>query len=208
MSVDLNDPEVKAAIKAAVDDAIAPLTAKRDELLAELKKARKNSEISPEEYQKVLDQVDDLQGKLTEATKASKLATTEAEKYKKLYEGESAHTAKTMIESSLRKELQEAGVTDTDFLDTILVKFSSSAKVEANGDERIVTVGGKPVKDSVAEWKATPAAAKFITAQSNSGGGSGGGGPGQAKTMARADFEASSPSQRSAFINSGGVISD
>lgn len=176
MSVDLNDPEIKAAIKAAVDDAIAPLTAKRDELLAELKKARKNSEISPEEYQKVLDQVDELQGKLTEATKASKIATTEAEKYKKLYEGESAHTAKTMIESSLRKELQEAGVTDTDFLDTILVKFSSSAKVEANGDERIVTVGGKPVKDSVAEWKATPAAAKFITAQSNSGGGSGGGG--------------------------------
>lgn len=206
--VDLNDPDVKQAIDAAVEKATASLVAKRDELLGELKKARKNSEISPDEYQKVLDQVDELQSKLTEATKASKTALTEAEKYKKLYESESAHTAKTMIESSLRKELQESGVSDADYLDTLLVKFSTAAKVEANGDERVVMVGGKNVKDSVAEWKATPAAAKFISAKANSGGGSAGGGGKQSKQIARADFDSMTPPERQSFIGSGGTITD
>lgn len=208
MSVDLNDPEVKAAIKSAVDEAIAPLVAKRDELLGELKKARKNSEINPDDYQKALDTIDDLQGKLTESTKASKTAMTEAEKYKKLYEGESAHTAKTLIESNLRKELQESGVTDADYLETLLVKFSTTAKVEVNGDERVVMVGGKAVKDSVAEWKATPAAAKFISAQANAGGGGQGGGKATQKHVPRSEFDKMPAANRQAFVASGGTILD
>lgn len=181
MALDLNDPEDKAAVQKLIDDAIVPLTAKRDQLLAELKTARKNSEITPEEYQKALDQIEELQGKLTESTKSGKTALTEAEKYKKLYEGESAYTAKNLIESSLRKELQDSGVTDADFLETLVFRFASSAKVDASGDQRSVMIGEKALKESIAEWKATPAAAKFISAPNNSGGGAAGGGGGASK---------------------------
>jgi hypothetical protein len=175
MALDLNDPEVKAAVQEMIDAATKPLVDKRDQLLAENKKLKKNSEITPEAHQEALDRVEELEGKLTEVTKANKAALTEVEKYKGLYEGESAYTAKSLVESNLRKELQDAGVTDTDFLDTLMAKFIPSSKVETEGDARVVKVGDKALKDAIAEWKATPAAAKFIAAPSNSGGGALGG---------------------------------
>lgn len=182
MALDLNDPEVKAAVQEMIDEATSKLSDKNRELLGELKKARKQSEITPEAYQEVVDKLEEMEGKLTEATKASKTALTEADKYKKLYEGESAYTAKSLVESNLRKELQDAGVTDPDFADTLMAKFIPSSKVETEGDARVVKIGDKPLKDAIAEWKATPAAAKFIAAPANSGGGAlGGKGSGAAK---------------------------
>jgi len=45
--LDLNSPEVKAAINEAVQEATKGLLAKRDELLGEVKKLRKGQEIDP-----------------------------------------------------------------------------------------------------------------------------------------------------------------
>ena len=177
MPLDVNDPEFKAALKAAIDEATAPLIAKRDELLGELKKARKNSEISPEDYQKLSDQVDELQGKLTEVTKTNKTLTADADKYKKMYESESANTAKNLIESSLTNALVDAKV-DPKFMKAVKALIGKDAKVEANGDERVAKIGDKALGDYIKEWASSEEAAHYIAAPANSGGGGAGGGVG------------------------------
>lgn len=209
MPFDINDPETKAAVQQLVEDATAPLVAKNQQLLGEVKKLKKNSEIDPEAHAALENQVEELTGKLTEANKLIKNANTEAEKFKKLHESESAYTARMLVESGIRSELTKAGVTDPDFAETLLSKFAGSAKVEVNGDDRVITIGGKPLTDSITEWKATPAAAKFITAPANSGGGGQGGSQNpNSKTMKRDAFEALGPSEKSAFMKDGGKLTD
>ena len=51
MSIDLNSPEAKEAIKQAVEEATQGLAAKNKELLAEVKEARKSRTIDPKEIQ-------------------------------------------------------------------------------------------------------------------------------------------------------------
>jgi len=184
MPLDVNDPEFKAALKAAIDEATAPLIAKRDELLGELKKARKNSEISPDDYQKLSDQVDELQGKLTESTKSIKTLTADAEKFKKLYESESANTAKNLIDSSLTNALVDAKV-DPKFMKAVKALIGRDAKVEVNGDDRVAKIGDKALGDYIKEWASTEEATHYLAAPTNSGGGGGGGGGSQTADLSK-----------------------
>lgn len=177
MPLDVNDPEFKAALKTAIDEATAPLIAKRDELLGEVKKLRKSGEVSPEDYQKLSDQVDELQSKLNESAKANKTLTADADKYKKMYESESANTAKNLIESSLTNALVDAKV-DPKFMKAVKALIGRDAKVEASGDERVAKIGDKALGDYIKEWASSEEAAHYIAAPANSGGGGAGGGAG------------------------------
>jgi septal ring factor EnvC (AmiA/AmiB activator) len=94
MSIDLNDPDVKAAIKAAVDEATTGLIAKRDELLNENKQLKKGRTVDPEQVTKLEDQIDTLRDELSAAQKAAKTATTDAEKARKALESESGYVQK------------------------------------------------------------------------------------------------------------------
>ncbi|WP_425592675.1 hypothetical protein, partial [Caldimonas thermodepolymerans] len=68
--IDLSAPEVQEAIKAAVEKATAPLIAKRDELLGEVKKLRRNAEIDPADLEKVEAERDQLKQQLAEAQRS------------------------------------------------------------------------------------------------------------------------------------------
>lgn len=209
MPFDINDPETKAAIEDIKAEAIAAMDAKNKQLLTEVKKLKKNSEIDPDAHAALENQVEELTGKLTEAQKQIKNANTDTEKFKKLHESESAYTSKMLVESGIRSELTKAGVTDSDFAETLLSKFAISAKVETNGDDRVITVLGKTLVDSIAEWKATPAAAKFITAPANSGGGAQGGSQNpNSKTMKRDAFEALGANEKAAYMKDSGKLVD
>lgn len=152
---------------------------KNKELLAELKKVkaelRKVQDIKPEDYQAVVDELESVKEKLTAAEKLVKTANSEAEKYKGLYESESAHTAKTLIDSGLTNALVDAKV-DAKYLKAVKALIGGDAKVEADGDKRIVKIGDKPLGDYIKEWSATDEAKHYISAPVNSGGGAGGGG--------------------------------
>ena len=74
MAFDPNDADVKAAIKAAVDEAVAGLQTKNAELLAKLKKATKDAQIDPSEHAALQSELDATQAKLAEAVKAAKAA--------------------------------------------------------------------------------------------------------------------------------------
>jgi ribosome recycling factor len=67
--LDLNAPEVQDAIKKAVEDATLGLKNKNNELIGELRKAKKDSVIDPDDYNRLKDERDSLQDKLNDSSK-------------------------------------------------------------------------------------------------------------------------------------------
>jgi hypothetical protein len=201
------DTMIAKAVETAEAKAEAT-AAKNKELLGELKKARKNSEIDPEEHQRALDQVDELQSKLGEATKATKAALTDAEKYKKLHESESGFTSKLLVDNGLMAELTAAGV-KKELLDGAKALIERQVKIEQDGENRVAKVGDKILKDFVTEWAGSDIGKNYVAAQANSGGGSqGGGGKAATKTMPRASFDGLGKTEQAAFMQTGGSLTD
>ena len=173
---------------------VEALVEKNKELLAELKKVkadlRKVQDIKPEDYQAVVDELEAVKEKLSASDKLVKTANSEAEKYKGLYESESAHTAKTLIDSGLTNALVDAKV-DAKYIKAVKALIGGDAKVEADGDRRIVKIGDKALGDYIKEWASSEEAAHYIAAPANSGGGGGGGGKQQ-----NADLSKLPPAER------------
>jgi regulator of replication initiation timing len=175
-TIDLNSPEVKTAIQAAVDAAVNPLIAKRDELLGEVKALRKGKQISPEDMEKLEAENDTLKDELKKATGELKTAKKTAEEATKALETEVSLTNKATVDSGLTEAFMKAGVTDQDYIDLLKSKHSLGAKVVVDGDKRKIMFGDKDMDSYVTEWATTDAAKKVISAPNNSGGGAEGGG--------------------------------
>lgn len=208
--IDLSSPEVKEAIKAAVEEATSGLIKKRDELLGEVKKLRKNSEIDPEEFNRLREENEELQGKVTEAQKAAKKASDDAQKAIKQAEAESSAVSKLLVDNGLTESLTKAGV-KPEYLKAAKAMFASQVQVIAEGDSRVAKVGDKALFEFVSSWAQSDEGKHFVSAPANSGGGSQGGGKFNAnvKTMTRSEFDAKSktgdPSLQ-AFFKEGGKI--
>lgn len=209
MSIDLNSPEVKAAIEAAVEEKTAPLLAKRDELLSEVKKLRKQSEIKPEDYQSALDQIDELQSKLNEANKSVKAANAAAEKATKALEAETGYTSNLLIDNGLNEHLGQVGV-KPEFMPAVRAMLRSQVQIKQDGESRNVVIGEKPLKDFVAEWAKSNEGKHFVAAPMNGGGGSSGGGKanGGGKQITRTEFESMGQAQRFEFTRAGGTVTE
>ena len=192
MSIDLNSPEVKAAIQAAVEEATAPLVAKRDELLKELKTARKGQQIDPETVSKLEEQIEALKGELTTAQKAAKTATADAEKARKALEAESGAVQRLLVDNGLTDALTKAGVTNPVHLKAAKALLAAQVQVAADGDQRVAKVGDKALTDFIGEWAKGDEGKHFVAAPANSGGGAAGGNgqPGGARGQApkRSDY--------------------
>ena len=176
MSIDLNAPEVQEAIKAAVDAAIQPLAAKRDELLGEVKKLRKESAIKPEDVEKLESQIDELKAQLGNAQKEVKTFKDTAEKASKALADEANFNHRLLVENGLTDELTKAGVTNPAFLKAVKSTLSQQVKVVTEGDQRIAKAGDKSLSDFVKEWAASDEGKHFVQAPANNGGGAQGGG--------------------------------
>ena len=186
MSIDLNDPDVKAAIKAAVDEATNGLIAKRDELLNENKQLKKGRTVDPEQVTKLEEQIDTLRDELSAAQKAAKTATTDAEKARKALESESGYVQKLLIDNAMTDALTQAGVKEAVHLKAAKAMLSGQAQIVADGETRLAKIGDKPVKDFIAEWAKGDEGKFFVAAPNNSGGGSQGGQGGGAATKGAA----------------------
>jgi hypothetical protein len=176
VSIDLNSPEVKEAIRQAVEEATAPLVAKRDELLAEVKKARKGQQIDPETVAKLEDEIERLKGDLTTANKAAKTATTDAEKARKALESAEGFTQKLLVDNGLTDALTKAGVTNPVHLKAAKSMLAGQVQIVADGDNKVAKVGEKALAEFAAEWAKGDEGKHFVAAPANGGGGSQGGG--------------------------------
>jgi seryl-tRNA synthetase len=207
--IDLNAPEVQDAIKTAVEDATKGLVKKRDELLAEVKKARKNSEIDPDEFNRIREENDSLSEKINELTKSAKQYNAELEKFKKAAADESAYSSKLLVETNLNDAINSIGI-KPEFNRAVKALFSNQAQVIAGQDGRSVKIGDKSVSDFLKEWADSDEGKSFRAAPLNQGGGSTGGtgGTGGKKTITKSDFRSLDPQQKVDFAKSGGEIID
>jgi len=172
--MDIDSPEGKAAIKAAVEEATSGLIKKRDELLNEVKTLRKNSEIKPEAYQALKDENDALNDKLAETGKALKVAQSDTEKATKALQAESAAVSKMLIDNGLTEAITAAGV-KPELAKAAKAMFASQATIKADGETRAAVIGDKSLSDFVTEWSKSDEGKHFVQAPENSGGGANGG---------------------------------
>jgi hypothetical protein len=167
--------QVQSAFETAINEATTGLVAKNQELLGKLKKAQKDSAIDPAEYQAVQDELTKANEKITELTKANKIAVTEVEKHKKLYETEAGVTHKLVVQNGLTSALIEAKV-KPEYMDAVIALLSPQAKLKAEGDSRVAVIGDKPLTDYVGEWVKSDKGKHYVAAPVNQGGGANGGG--------------------------------
>ena len=209
MSIDLNESEIQEAIKKAVDEATSGLVGKRDELLAEVKKLRKNQEIKPEQLDELENQVETYKTKWADAEKLAKATALEADKVKKLYEAESGYTNNLLVENGLNEALVKEGIAKQ-FLPAVKSMLKGQVTVKIEGNERKAVIGEKALSEFVSEWSKGEEGKHFIAAPNNSGGGSNGGGDakGAGKTMPRSQFDGISSAEKGAFLKDGGKIID
>jgi len=172
----LSTPEAKAALAAAIEEATGGLKAKNTELLAELKKARKSAEITPEQLSEVEAERDKLQSDLQAAHKQVKDATKAAETASKALEQETGFTQKLLIDNGLVGELTKHGVTNAAHLKAAQAMLRAGVQIVADGENRVAKVGDKALSDYVKDWAASDEGKHFVAAPINTGGGAGGGG--------------------------------
>jgi hypothetical protein len=205
MPVDLNDSEVKKAIKEAVDaavaDATAGLVAKNQELLGKLKKATKDAAIDPAEHQALLEEKDALEAKLTEANKVVKTATIQAEAARKALESENGYISKLLIDNGLTEAIIKAGV-KPELTKAVKALLAGQAQIKVEGDKRNAVIGDKSLSDFVGEWAKSDEGKHFVAAPNNQGGGAPGGG-GNADTQGLEKI--ASPEARLVAINAAGI---
>jgi len=199
MPFDPNDPDTKAALKEAVEAAVADATDKLDgknkELLDDLKKTkaelRKVKDIDPADHEKLEAEAEKLRTELAAANKAAKDADAAKVKAEKALEQESGFTHKLVAENGVLKALSDAGVTDPAYLEAAKALHLSQVKVVAEGDVRKAMYGDKPLDEAIKEWAAGDVGKKFVAAPVNGGGGANGSkAKADAKTMTRDAFNA------------------
>lgn len=176
-------------------------TRKNAELLGELKKARKQAEITPEQLAEVEKERDEARAELAEAKKLVK----QVETLTKELQDERGFTAKMLVDDGLTKALTQAGVTNPVRLKAATAMLRGTVELK----DRQATVSGKELAEYVKEWANGDEGKHFVEAALNSGGGApGGAGGAGSKTMTRAQWDAADHGTRSAFAKDGGKVID
>ena len=169
--IDLNSPEVKAAIKAAVQEATQPLIDKRDELLGEVKKLRKGKEIDPAEVEKLETALEAATEANKQLQKDAKAAQTAAEKATKALEVAEANTSKLLVDNGLTDALVKAGVTNPVHQKAAKAMLAGQVELTDENGTKVPMLSGKKLAESITEWAGTDEGKFFVTAPDASGGG-------------------------------------
>jgi small-conductance mechanosensitive channel len=208
--IDLSAPEVQAAISAAVEKATAPLVAKRDELLGEVKKLRKNAEIDPADLERVENERDQLKQQLAEATKATKQATKQAEDAAKKLADAEGFTQKLLVDNGLSDALAKAGVTNPVHIKAAKAMLASQVQVAEDNGTKVARMGDKALADAVAEWAGSDEGKYFVSATAAAGDGARSSHRTTTpnKSLTRTAFDALAPADQMAHVKSGGEVTD
>ena len=172
-------PEEKAALAAAIDEAVQGLKTKNAELIDKNKKLQKGQEIDPQTVVDLENQLDAMKGELTTAQKAAKEAVKTADTATKALQAESGFTQKLLVDNGLVSELTKHGVTNPVHLKAAQAMLRSGVQIVVDGENRTAKFGDKPLADYVKEWATGDEGKFFVAAPSNSGGGAQGGGNAQ-----------------------------
>ena len=205
--MEISEEELSAKIAEAVEAATGGLSKKNQELLSELKEARKGKAIDPAEIDRLQAKIDSLESDLGTAQTAKKAQDKMLKQAQDALAAESGFTQKLLIDNGLTDALVKAGVANQ-FLPAVKAMFGSQAKIVADGDARKALIGDKELTEFVSSWATSDEGKHYIAAPSNGGGGaSGGAGNGSgAKVWTRERFDSASHFERSEFAKAGGKV--
>jgi hypothetical protein len=172
--IDLTSPEVKAAIDAAVNEAVAGLKDKNTELLGKIKKLQKDAAIDPADLAAVETERDQWKDKAVAAEKLAKKAATDAEAAIKRAEAAESSTTRLLADSALGEALGKAGITNPVHQKAVKAMFANDVQVVAEGDAKVAKIGDKTVVEALAEWAGSDEGKHFVTNSANGGGSQGG----------------------------------
>ena len=205
--MEISEEELKAKIDEAIESATGGLAKKNQELLAELKEARKGKAIDPAEIDRLQSKIDALEADLGTAAKAKK----DQEKALKLAQdalaSESGFTQKLLLDNGLTDALVKAGVA-AQYLPAVKAMLGTQAKVVVDGDSRKAVIGDKDLTDFVSGWATSDEGKHYLAAPNNGGGGASGGSGGASgqKIWTRERFDSASHFERSEFAKAGGKV--
>ena len=173
--IDLNSPEIKDAIAAAVDAEVKGLKAKNGELIDQIKKLRKQTEIDPADLAAVEEERDALKQQLAEANKAVKKATGDLEAANKRAEQAEGSMTSLLVDNGLSEALAKAGVTNPVHMKAAKALLAGQVAVADDNGTKVVKAGDKPLADYITEWAQGDEGKHFVSVPDTTGGGSQGG---------------------------------
>ncbi len=180
-AVDLKDPDVIAAIEAAVTEATDKLALKNAELVKEKRalQAKAGTGVDSAELERVERERDEWKGKAETATRDLKKVQTDLTTATEALTGEKGYTQKLLVDNGLTAALVENGVKNPAHLKAALalIRSSSGVEVKVDGENRTALVGGKPLGEFVKTWAASDDGKHFVTAAVNTGTNANGGKP-------------------------------
>lgn len=201
MAFDPKDPADVALLEEKIAAAIEPLTAKRDELLNEVRKLKakaKGADIDPEEHATLQTKVEELTEKLGKAEKTLK---TETEKMQKQLGEKDGALRKLLVDEGLTAAAVKAGVAPH-YLDAVKALHSGKTTIEAKDGAYVALLDGKPIAEALTTWAQSDQGKHFVAAPNNSGGGAQGGNGGKpaGKTIKQSELDAMRPAARATYM--------
>lgn len=164
------------ALRAEFEEAklsIEALTTKNRELIMSNKKLKnQTSEIDPDKYNAMQDELETLK---REHDKLNKLYKSETERLSKGLNEKESYLQKLIVDDGLTNALTKAGV-KPEYLDATKALLREKTALKENGGKYEAQIGDKPLSDYIGEWAATDSGKAFIAAPQNTGGGATGGG--------------------------------
>lgn len=189
MSDTMTKAEHDAAI-AKLQESIDRLEAKNAELVGDLRKARKSSEISPEALAAAEERADKAEAALAKAQKEAKDYAKQAEQATKALEAETTAARSYALEAEIASAIAAGNVTPA-LVPAFKALVQQQAKADLVDGKYAVMIGDKPAKDYIASFLDSDEGKHFRAAPVNGGGGApGGAGGGSGKTITRAAFDA------------------
>lgn len=161
--------ELKAAVEA--------LTAKNRELLGEVKMAKakaRGSDINPEDYAALQNELEATKAALDKATKES---GKQLEGLNKALAEKDSALQSYLIDNGLNDAMLKAGIRP-EVMSVVKARLKAEAKLVAENGQYSALFGDKPLVDGVTAWAASDEGKHFVAAPANSGGGASGGQPG------------------------------
>jgi len=206
MTIDLDTPEAKEAIKAAVDEEVLRLKTHNDKLILENRKLSKLKEVDPEEHARLKEDIQELTDKAANADKARAKAEKDLKAAQDSTAAEQLANHTLLVDRGISDALIKAGV-KKEYMDFVKAKYLTQAKVVEADGARKGQIGDKDIDAFFGEWAKGEEAKHFIGAPANNGGGAtgGGGGAGTGKTYTQAQINAMAPKERFAAMTQPGV---
>lgn len=210
MAYDPNDPKDKEIVDGLIAEATAALTAKRDELLSEVRELKKNrGKDADPQLRADLDRAEaklaEVEAKLTAAEQKAAKAERERDKANETV----ANTKKTnesLVSQNAIKDAMAAHKIADKLRNGVVAMLSQNVKVTEVDGKLVAQIDGKSVDDYMKEWTASDEGKAYVAAPNSGGGGA----PGSdqqidpAKTKTRAEFDALAPEAKMAWATTPG----